>query len=128
MMGGNATMATLDKQSALHQAIHALGTLSQVEDQNRLGQLREIASVVNAGGDLSAIRLRAVSAVCQDTPWSRSGIMALDRLTGFSERIAHHSPDENGANGPVRRWALDTSPTLRVVDARQPIIIEDAQE
>mgnify|MGYP006201751145 CR=1 FL=1 len=86
-----------------------------------------ITNLVNAGRDIGTVFERIVFAVCQHTSWTRSGIMAVDAKSGYSVLITRHEAEADNEAELPRRWALDTSPTLKVVETRQPIIIEDAQ-
>ena len=94
---------------------------------HRLSRLRAITSTINAGGSLNTILDRVLVGVCSREPWSRGGIMAVNRATGFSERVASFAPGEAWRDDHVVSWPLATSPVLRVVETRQPIIIADAQ-
>lgn len=92
-----------------------------------LARLREIASLVNSGGDLGTVLESVALAVCGAAPWVRSGIMAVNRASGFSELVARHDPTLPRGTDLPTRWSLATSPSLTVVESRRPIIIEDAQ-
>jgi purine catabolism regulator len=91
----------------------------------RLQSVREIASLINAGSDLGSFFERLVFALCHHTIWRRSGIMAVDRAAGFSILVARYDPDHKP--GLPDQWELKTSPSLKVAETRQPIIMEDAQ-
>ena len=93
----------------------------------RLKGLREIASLVNAGSDPVTIFDHVVFAVCHHTRWSRSGIMAVDRTSGLSVQVTRYDPVPSDRNDLPDRWRLATSPSLRVVESKQPLVIEDAQ-
>jgi hypothetical protein len=43
-----------------------------------LQSLREITNLVNAGRDIGTVFERIVFAVCRQTSWTRSGIMAVE--------------------------------------------------
>ncbi len=92
-----------------------------------LARLRHITSTINSGGGLEQLLDRVLVAVCDGAPWSRGGIMVVNRATGFSERVAGFSPGEGDHALRTARWPLATSPALRVVEARRPLVIEDAQ-
>ncbi|MDQ7250390.1 helix-turn-helix domain-containing protein [Dongia sedimenti] len=94
-------------------------------DARRLQSVREIASLINAGSDLGSFFERLVFALCHHTIWRRAGIMAVDRTAGFSILVARYDPDHK--KGLPDQWELKTSPSLKVAETRQPIIIEDAQ-
>ncbi|MBP0496122.1 helix-turn-helix domain-containing protein [Pararoseomonas indoligenes] len=92
----------------------------------RLERLRAIASAVNAGGGIETILAQVLRAICRDEPWARGGIMAVNRESGFSERVTHYDPAGIPAGSPGR-WALTTSPVIQVTETRRPLVIEDAQ-
>lgn len=94
---------------------------------HRLEQVREVAGVVNASSDLNAILDQIVIATCRHGSWWTSGIMAVNRASGFSELVARHAPVDAVEGSLPVRWPLDTSPSRLVVERRQPIIIPDAQ-
>ena len=94
----------------------------------RLEQIREIAGAVNATSDLPAILDQIVFATCHHSIWWTSGIMALNRSTGYSELVTRYAPPSAVYETLPKRWSLDTSPSRLAVERRQPIIIHDAQE
>ncbi|SMF36500.1 purine catabolism regulatory protein [Tistlia consotensis] len=96
-------------------------------EAHHLSRLREISSLVNSGGDLDSVLQRIAFAVCGAPPWARSGIMAVNRATGYSELVARYDPTIARDTELPTRWKLETSPSLKVVETRRPIIIEDAQ-
>lgn len=96
-------------------------------DRFHLSRLREIASLINTGTDPDQILNKVVSIVCQQPPWLRSGIMAVNRNSGYSELVTRYDPDTVTQKEMPLRWRLDTSPSLRVAETRKPLIIPDAQ-
>ncbi|ESR25054.1 helix-turn-helix domain-containing protein [Lutibaculum baratangense] len=114
------------RQRLRHHGSNAEGSLAAAR-QGVLGRIRDIASVVNSGGDLGSILETVVHAVCQDTPWARAGIMGANRATGFSELVTRYDPGHSRNAGLPTSWKLSTSPTLQVIEARRPVIIPDAQ-
>ena len=92
-----------------------------------LRRLRDITSTINSGGDLQTVLERVLLAVCDGKPWTRGGIMAVNRASGFSELVAAFAPGERPGERHVTRWALATSPVLRVAEQRRPLVIPDAQ-
>jgi DNA-binding PucR family transcriptional regulator len=94
----------------------------------RLKSLGEIASLVNAGGDLDTILNRACYAVCHGGSWSTSSIMAVDREAGHSVLVTLFDPYTPTGKKLPRRWDLDTSPTLHVVEENRPVVIHEAQK
>jgi purine catabolism regulator len=94
----------------------------------RLQSLGQIASLVNSGTELRDVLGRIVFAVCQNSVWSSSAIMALDRESGYSIQVARHDPHFKETKRTRQRWRLVTSPTTRVLEAGTPLIIPDAQK
>jgi sugar diacid utilization regulator len=94
----------------------------------RLRSLGQIASLVNSGTELRDILNKIVFAVCQNSLWSSSAIMALDRESGYSIQVARHDPGFKETKRTRQRWLLATSPTTRVLEAGTPLIIPDAQK
>jgi hypothetical protein len=84
----------------------------------RLRNIREIASLVNAGGDTGTIFERIVCAVCQHTSWNRSGIMVVDRGIGYSVLVTRFEPKAENEAELANRWALSTSPSLKVAETK----------
>jgi purine catabolism regulator len=94
----------------------------------RLRSLGQIASMVNSGTELGDVLKRIVFAICQNSIWSSSAIMALDRESGYSVLVARHDPDFKETRRTRRQWLLATSPTVRVLETGIPLIIADAQQ
>jgi purine catabolism regulator len=101
--------------------------LSTVGPDGRLQSVREIASLVYSVGDLGTIFDQIAAAVCHRTLWARSGIMAVDRTSGYSVLVTRFDPAAEDDPSLPRQWALSTSPALRVAETKQPVVIEDAQ-
>jgi DNA-binding PucR family transcriptional regulator len=93
----------------------------------QLKNLARIASLVNAGTDLSETLDRITMAVCQRTRWSSSALMALDERQGLSRLVARHDPGFQGRRG-AESWDLATSPTRRVLASGRPLVIPSARE
>lgn len=94
----------------------------------RLKSLGHIASLVNAGSALPEVLSLIVTAVCQRSSWSSAAIMAVDETSGYSVLVARYDPlFADRAKRSVDRWLLQTSPVKTVLEARQTMIIEDAQ-
>lgn len=91
-----------------------------------LARLRDIAGSVNATNDMDVVFESIVSAICSAPPWMHSGIMAINRNSGFSELVCRYDPHAGSAKLSTR-WKLSTSPALRVIETRTPLVIEDAQ-
>lgn len=101
--------------------------LAQTMYAHRLERLRSTASAINQSGALESILDRVLSAVCSSEPWSRGGIMAVNRVSGFSELVAGYHPGETRRPGLPSAWTLSSSPALQVAETRQPLVIADAQ-
>ncbi|MDY0885512.1 helix-turn-helix domain-containing protein [Dongia soli] len=94
----------------------------------RLKSLGHIASLVNAGSALPEVLSLITTAVCQRSSWSSAAIMAVDEASGYSVLVARYDPlFADRTKGAVDRWLLQTSPVKTVLDARQTMIIDDAQ-
>ena len=93
----------------------------------QLQRLRGIASAINQSGALETILDRVLSEVCRSEPWSRGGIMAINRASGYSELVAGYNPGETRRADLPKAWPLATSPALLVSETRRPLVIEDAQ-
>ena len=59
--------------------------------RHRLAQIREIAGAVNATSEVNVILDRIVFAACDLASWWTSGIMAVNRASGYSELVARYS-------------------------------------
>jgi sugar diacid utilization regulator len=94
---------------------------------HRLAQIREIAGAVNASSDVGAILDQIVFAACHHASWWTSGIMAVNRQSGYSELVTRYAPPHDPSAMVPTRWPLDTSPARLVVERREPIIIPDAK-
>jgi purine catabolism regulator len=94
---------------------------------HRLAQIREIAGAVNASSEVGAILDQIVFAACHHASWWTSGIMAVNRRSGYSELVTRYAPPHDPSAMVPTRWALDTSPSRLVVERREPIIIPDAK-
>lgn len=94
---------------------------------HRLAQIREIAGAVNSASDVDVILDRIVFSACHLANWWTSGIMAVNRSSGYSELVTRHSTVRDSSAPQPTRWSLDTSPSRLVIERREPIIIPDAQ-
>ena len=93
----------------------------------RLKNLARIASLVNAGTELSETLEHIALAVCQRTRWSASALMALDEPRGLSLLVARHDPGFQGRRG-VESWDLASSPSRDVLASGRPLVIPSARE
>lgn len=101
-------------------------TLDEISDQ--LENIREIASLVHAGGDMEAVLDHITYAVCSHSTWRAASIMSIDRTTGFSELVTRHDPVAEGRTDLAVRWSLMHSPTRKVVENNEPLVINNAQQ
>lgn len=88
--------------------------------------LRDIASLINSGGDLGTTLLHLVKAGCYNTVWSMGGVMSIDEGSGDAVVLARHDPNRLGTLYRDR-WTLATSPSLIALTTNEPVIIRDAQ-
>ncbi len=101
--------------------------MTVVAHTTQMQRLRGIASAINESGALDTILDRVLSAVCRSEPWSRGGIMAVNRTSGYSELVAGYNPGETRRADLPRTWSLATSPARVVAETRRPLVIADAQ-
>jgi len=95
-------------------------------EQSLFKSLGEVASQINASGDLDQTLQDLLEAVCQRRPWSAGGIMSVDADRGYAQTIARHDPD--GLGGSLETlWPLAESPTRVAIERNAPVIIRDAQ-
>lgn len=102
--------------------------MTVLANSTQLQRLRGIASAINQSGALETILDRVLFEVCRSEPWSRGGIMAVNRASGFSERVAGYNPGETTRTDLPNAWPLATSPVLLVSETRRPLVIDDAQQ
>ena len=95
-------------------------------EQSLFKSLGEVASQINASGDLDQTLQDLLEAVCQRTPWSAGGIMGVDTDRGYARTIARHDPAGLGGNMETL-WPLAESPTRIAIERNEPVIIRDAQ-
>ena len=113
--------------SLARQQAPGLATLSAAKT-TQLQRLRGIASAINQSNALETILDRVLFEVCRSKPWSRGGIMAINRASGFSELVAGYTPGETKRADLPKAWPLATSPVLLVSESRRPLVIADAQQ
>ena len=95
-------------------------------EQSLFKSLAEVASQINASGDLDQTLRDLLEAVCQRTPWSAGGIRGVDTERGYARTIARHDPMGLGGNMDTL-WPLAESPTRIAIERNEPVIIRDAQ-
>ena len=91
-----------------------------------LGAIREIASLINASNDYHGLLDRIVDAVCRHLKWSRCAILVIDRSKALSQSVAFRDLHYAQTTDPVMSWDLSTSPALRVLESRSPLVLADA--
>lgn len=94
----------------------------------RLKSLGHIARLVNTGSELSEVLNQITVAVCHRSIWSSSSITAIDYETGYSVLRARHDPYFKQPFTPQEQWILKTSPSRKVIETGQPVIMADAQQ
>jgi len=114
-------------QTAPPEMTGAVTLYSSTTQAHRLDRVRIIASAVNLSSTLETILDRVLSTICSGEPWSRGGIMAVNRVSGFSELVVGYHPGEVRRPGLPTVWSLSSSPALYVAETRQPLVIADAQ-
>ncbi|MEX2202280.1 MAG: helix-turn-helix domain-containing protein [Dongiaceae bacterium] len=95
---------------------------------DRLRRINQIASLVNTSADPKDVVDRIALAVCQQSPWSTSAIMAVEPDAGYSVLITRHDPFVVTRRPLSDRWPLDGSPTRTVLATGKPMVIPDALE
>lgn len=101
--------------------------ISGVASGNKfLRTLRDIASLINASNDYSDLLNHIVDTICNELAWTRSAIMVLDRKSGYSRLASFRDRNTSDKYNTVS-WDLISSPTLRVAETREPLILTDIQ-
>ncbi|MGF3024961.1 helix-turn-helix domain-containing protein [Methylobacterium aquaticum] len=89
--------------------------------------LRDVASRINAGGDLDAVLRDLIHAACEHGGWTLGAIMAIDAAHGDAHVVIRHDPtllQQTLAD----RWELATSPALIALKRNEPVYLRDARE
>lgn len=89
--------------------------------------LGDVASHINASGDLDTTLRHLLEAVCRETRWAAGGIMSVDTGEGYAQVVARHDPSHLGAS-LNDRWLLAESPSGLALSSNQPVIIKDARK
>ncbi|MGF7160765.1 purine catabolism regulator [Rhodoligotrophos appendicifer] len=90
-----------------------------------LQNISDIARIVHSGRDTQDILDRIAFAVCCNSPWRSSSIMAIDEGRELSVQVAEFNQFASDGRRS-KSWKLKMSPTLAVLKSGQPLIIEDA--
>lgn len=94
-------------------------------ETNYLERLGEIARIVHEGRNGQDVLERMAYAICFNSPWQSSSIMAVDVPNQEALEVAHFSRTQTELNRSSS-WKLTTSPALRAVETNKPVIIRDA--
>lgn len=96
------------------------------DQASQMRSLRDVASRINAGGDLDTVLRDLIRAACEHGGWALGSVMAIDAPHGDAHVIVRHDPTllrrqlEN-------RWELATSPALIALQRNEPVYIRDAR-
>jgi purine catabolism regulator len=99
----------------------------QTQIASRLKNLGHIAQLVNSSLDVKEVLNQITIAVCHRSIWSSSAMHVIDTEIGYSLLCARHDPYHKQELIPNMRWALETSPCLKVIETGLPLIVEDVQ-
>jgi purine catabolism regulator len=93
----------------------------------QLVSLRDVASQINSGADLTAMLRQLVRVSCHHTDWTMGSIMAIDMAGGYAHVVARHDPTL--LNRPViDHWELASSPSVTALQRNEPVYIRDVRE
>lgn len=98
-----------------------------MDQKSKMLSLREAASQINSGGDLTTILTRLVAAACRHGNWTLGAIMGVDAAVGYAYVMARHDPGIIPRQ-LLDRWELAASPSLLALQRNEPIYIRDARE
>ncbi|AHG49000.1 PucR family transcriptional regulator (plasmid) [Rhizobium leguminosarum bv. trifolii CB782] len=98
-----------------------------MDQKSKMLSLREAASQINSGEDLTTILTRLVAAACRHGSWTLGSIMGIDAANGYAYVIARHDPGIIPRKLPDR-WELATSPALIALQRNEAIYIRDVRE
>ncbi len=94
---------------------------------SQMRSLRDVASRINAGGDLDTVLRDLIRAACEHGGWTLGAIMAIDAAHGDAHVVIRHDPallQQTLAD----RWELATSPALIALQRNEPVYLRDARE
>jgi purine catabolism regulator len=98
-----------------------------LDQKSRILSLRDVASQINSGGDLTTVLQHLIAAACRHANWALGSIMGIDAAHGFAHVIVRHDPTLIQRDLPDR-WELATSPSLIALQRNEPVYIRDARE
>ncbi|WP_018897966.1 helix-turn-helix domain-containing protein [Rhizobium sp. 2MFCol3.1] len=90
-----------------------------------LKSLGDISRIVHDGKDAQDVLERLAYAICFQSAWQSSSIIAVDEAEQSAVQIAHFSRAISDRSRPGT-WTLDVSPTAEVVRSGKPLVIADA--
>lgn len=91
-----------------------------------LSRIEALTQALNTDTDPQRVLRHIVTSVCENSDWSMSSIMALDRAKGLSHLVVENNPLRGVTDGLADRWPLDSSPVGEASMTGKPKIIEDA--
>ncbi len=93
----------------------------------QLQSLRDVASQINSGANLTDTLCQLVRVSCEHTEWALGSIMAIDVLEGYAFVLARHDPTL--LKRPlVDRWDLTQSPAITALQRNEPVYIRDVRD
>ncbi|MBN9045612.1 MAG: helix-turn-helix domain-containing protein [Rhizobiales bacterium] len=99
---------------------------AKVEITSLIGDLEDIADLINSGRDTDTTLVKLVMAACRYGGWLRGSIMAIDLARGFANVTVRYDPTLQ-FEPPADQWELATSPARVALSSNRPVFIPDAQ-
>ncbi len=99
---------------------------SKLNYKDQIISLREAASLINSGGDLTTVLRHLVQAACRHAGWTMGSIMSIDASHGYAYVMLRHDPTLL-QRVLKDRWELATSPSLIALKRNEPVYIRDAR-
>ena len=104
-----------------------MGACGGLDQKSRILSLRDVASHINSGGDLTTVLQHLIAAACRHANWALGSIMGIDAAHGYAHVIVRHDPTLIQRDLPDR-WELATSPSLIALQRNEPVYLRDARE
>ncbi len=101
--------------------------MRSVDQKSQILSLRDVASQINSGGDLTAVLRDLIIAACRHAHWALGSIMAIDAAHGYAHVVVRYDPTLIQRQLPDK-WELATSPSLIALQRNEPVYIRDARE
>ena len=98
-----------------------------MDQKSQILALRDVASLVNSGGDLQTVLQHLIASACRHANWSLGSIMGIDAAHGYAYVIVRYDPGLIERQLPDR-WELATSPSLIALQRNEPVYIPDARQ